>query len=261
MRSQWEALRAGLMRSIETREGFAAFEDLRSRVKCFESFKTATELVAAISSNTDLDARDPVLRTLVHATHDRGVRRLAQALLLLCFWPALDAMFRRRVGLFLSRPQDLASEIVARFTIEVQRIDLRRVACLTATLLRNTERNLVRAHRCERMVAARATTVTPEVAVTLPPEPVASSFGLPANQADGDSIEALGEWLRRAIGKEADLVVEAVLKGKARSEIAVTLGISHAAARKRLERALARARAAFLADPRSQTGASIAFAN
>jgi RNA polymerase sigma-70 factor (ECF subfamily) len=249
------------MRSIETREAVAAFEVLRSRSKVFEPFRTATELVVAISSSTDLDARDPALWILVHATHDRGVRRLAQALLLLCFWPALDAIFRRRVGLFLSRPQDLASEIVACFTNEVQRIDLRRVTCLTATLLRNTERNLVRAHRCERMVASRATAVTPEVAVTLPPEPVASSFGLPANQADADSIEALGDWLRRAIGKEGDLVVEAVLKGKARSDIAVTLGISHAAARKRLERALARARAAFLANSQSHTGASIAFAN
>lgn len=261
MRSHWEALRAGLMRSIETREATAVFEILRSRSKVFERFKTTTDFVVAISSSTDLDARDPALWLLVHATHDRDLRRLAQALLLLCFWPALDAIFRRRVGLFLSRPQDLASEIVARFTIEVQRIDLRRVACLTATLLRNTERNLVRAHRCERMVASRATAVTPEVAVMLPPEPVASSFGLPAGQADAESIEALSDWLRRAIGKEADLVVEAVLKGKARSDIAVTLGISHAAARKRLERALARVRVAFLADARSQMGASVAFSN
>jgi RNA polymerase sigma-70 factor (ECF subfamily) len=261
MRSHWEALRAGLVRSIGDREAIKGFEELRSRSKALAAFETAAELVASVSSNTDLDARDPILWALVGAAHERRVCRLAQTLLLLSFWPALDAIFHRRFCLFPMRPQDLASEIVARFTMEVQRVDLRRVACLTATLLRNTERNLVRARRCERKVAARVTDVTPDVAVIPPSEPVASSFGLPEGQTDADSIADLSDWLRRAIGHEADVVVDAVFGGKPRNEIAAALGISHAAARKRLERALTRARAAFLADRQSQAGSSIAFAN
>jgi hypothetical protein len=45
-------------------------------------------------------------------------------------------MFRRRFFLFPDRPRDLASEITASFTAEVQRVDPSRVGCLTATLYR-----------------------------------------------------------------------------------------------------------------------------
>jgi DNA-directed RNA polymerase specialized sigma24 family protein len=263
MRSSWEALRAGLLRSIQGREARATFDELKSRSRAFARFETPADLVAAVSPDADLDGRDPVLWALVTASHDRRIRRLSQALLILCLWPALDAMFRRRFLLFPNRPQDLASEIIARFTAEVHRVDPRRVACLTATLLRNTERNVVRARAAERRAAAKTTAVTPDVAVVLPPEPdrEASLFGLEANHSETDSVAALSKWLRAALGDDADLVVDAVFHRKRGPEIAASLGISHAAARKRLERALARARAALLVDARSQTAASVALAS
>src|SRR5438552_5265331 len=159
MRSSWEALRAGLLRSIQDREAHATFDELKSRSEAIARFETPVELVAAVSPDADLDARDPVLWALVAAARDRRTRRHAQALLILCLWPALDAMFRRRFFLFPDRPQDLASEITARFTAEVQRVDPRRVGRLTATLLRNTERNVVRARRAERKAAAKTTEI------------------------------------------------------------------------------------------------------
>jgi len=261
MRTRWITLRAGLVRSIEGREATRAFESLRSRFDAIRPYSTPTELVATIAGSNDLPARDPVLRALVLAAHDRGTRRLAQSLLLLCFWPALDAIFRRRASLFREQPQDLSSEIVAGFTIEVNRIDLRRVACLTATLLRNTDRNLVDARRRERTLASRSTAVKPDAAAVSPTEPEVSPFGLPTHQEDADAVATLRGWLQRAVGREADLVVEAVINGRNRRELAGALGISHAAARKRLARALGRARQAFLAEARSQHLDLPAFAN
>jgi len=263
MRSSWEALRAGLLRSIQGREVSAVFDELRSRSEAVARFESPTHLVAAVSPDADLDRRDPVLWALVAAARDRRTRRLAQALLILCLWPALDAMFRRRFLLFPDRPQDLASEIIARFTAEVHRVDPRRVACLTATLIRNTERNVVRTRRAERKVAAQRTDITPEAAVVMPPEPERepSRFGLAADQSDADSVSALSDWLHAALGDDADLVVDAVFRRKRGPQIAAALGISHAAARKRLERALGRARAALLIDRRSQAASPVALAS
>ncbi|HEX3696226.1 MAG TPA: hypothetical protein VH374_12655 [Polyangia bacterium] len=240
-----------------------AFDQLKARLEAFAAFETPIDLVAAVSPCVDLDGRDPVLWGLVAATRERRTRRIAQALLILCFWPALDAMFRRRFFLFPGRPQDLASEIIARFTAELQRVDARQVACLTATLLRNTERNVVRARRAERRLAAKSTEVTPGMAMVMPPEPEmdSSPFGLPAGCAEPASIAALSDWLRGALGEDADLVVDAVFRRKRGRQIAASLGISHAAARKRLERALARARAALLVDRESHPAASVALSS
>jgi DNA-directed RNA polymerase specialized sigma24 family protein len=260
MRSLWESLRAGLVRSLGASEAITTFAELRSRSDALAGVGSPAELAASLSSDAGLDARDPTLWALVDAARDRRVGRLAQNLLLLGFWPALDAIFRRRFSLF-TNPQDLASEIVASFTLEVQRVDLRRVTCLTATLLRNTDRNLTR-RRCAEMRLARSSTqVAPDVATVEQPEPFTSPFGLTVNQSDADSIAALTTWLHHAIGDEAGVVVDAVLAGKTSTQIAARLGISHAAARKRLCRALARARVAFFAENQSQPGASTAFAN
>jgi DNA-directed RNA polymerase specialized sigma24 family protein len=263
MRSNWEALRSGLLHSLEDRASFESFHVMRSRFEALDGFESPAELLASISRSRDLDARDPALWALVSAARERRTRRLAQALLLLCFWPALDAIFHRRFSLFPRRPEDLASEIVARFTTEVQRVDIHRVRHLTATLLRNTERNILRVRRRERRAAARTTEVKPEHAVTPPPNPEEepSPFGLPAGHAEHESIEALSAWLRRALGGDAEIVIEAIFRGKRRTQIAASLGISHAAARKRIERALVRVRALFLEGAESQPPEWVALAS
>jgi DNA-directed RNA polymerase specialized sigma24 family protein len=99
------------------------------------------------------------------------------------------------------------------------------------------------------------------VATVEQPESFTSPFGLAVHQSDADSIAALSTWLHHAIGDEADVVVDAVLAGMTCAQIAKRIGISHAAARKRLCRALARARVAFFAEQESQVGSSTAFAN
>lgn len=105
MRSRWEGLRAGLMQWIESREAALVFDDLRTRAEVLESYSCPKEVVEALSHASDLRAKDRVLQVLVAAAGEGSTRRLAQALLLLCLWPGLDALFRRRVIFFRSEPR------------------------------------------------------------------------------------------------------------------------------------------------------------
>lgn len=253
MRSRWEGLRAGLMHWIESREAVLVFDELRLRAAALEPYASPKEIVEALSHASDLRAKDRVLQVLVAAAGEGSTRRLAQALLLLCLWPGLDALFRRRIAFFRSEPQDLEAEIVERFTTSVQRIDLRRVNCLTATLIRNTERELVDARRREVAVAAKTFEVPPDFADASSTAVYAAPFGVPCGRWDASSIARLRGWLERTVGSDADLVVDAVIFDKSRRELAETRGISCVAARQRLGRALTRARRAFLSDDQSQT--------
>ena len=164
--------------------------------------------------------------------------------------------------LFQREAHDIELEIVERFIAQIRRIDLGRVACLAATLVRNTERDLVDARVRERARAAKCDAVTPDAlaapdAVDEPPP--ASPFGLPAGQSDVAHVAGLRRWLLSAVGPDADLIVDAVIHGRSRLDLAASRGISHAAARKRLERALARARHALIEQTQSQPAATAAW--
>lgn len=263
MRSHWEALHAGLMRSIEGCEAFRSFRKLQARRQALARFDGPAATVAfLVHEGSDLRARDRVFRGLVEEIQEKGpARRIAHVLLLLGLWPGLDAVFRRRRHFFRSDVTELETEIVDQFTAQVQRIRLQRVACLAATLVMNTEREIVDARIRERSFAASCEAVTPEALAAPPPSepPPPSLFGLPSDQSDADDVAALRRWLAPVVGRDLDLVVETVLHGKSRLQVATAMGISHAAARKRLERALARARQAFLLNNPSQQAAPSAF--
>lgn len=263
MRSSWEALHAGLMRSIEAPDAVRSFEELQGGTAALSQFRSPATAAAFLAhEGSDLQQKDQILRGLVEEVHDKGpARRIAHVLLLLGLWPGLDAVFRRRRRLFRGDVQDLETEIVDQFTAQVQGIRLQRVTCLAATLVLNTEREVVDACVRERSLAARSEAVTPEaIAAPAPAEsPLASVFGLPSDQSDAEDVAALRRWLEPVVGRDVDLVVDAVFHGKSRLELAAALGISHAAARKRLERALARARHAFLLNHASQQATHSAF--
>lgn len=261
MRSHWEALRAGLLRSIEGHEAKLVFERLRREVEILALYPTPTSLVDAIAGSDDLDTKGTVLGALVRSAHEPWSRRLAQSLLLLSLWPALDGLFLRHLRFFRHRPEDLVSELALHFSVAVSRIDLRRVTCLTATLVRNTERNLVYHHRLERAAAKLAVELTPEAAATAAPDPATLVFRPRKGDAPADSMVAIRAWLERVLGNEADLVMDAVIYGKSGPDIAAALGVSHAAARKRIERALTKARRTFVVGNRSQTQPATALAN
>ena len=84
-------------------------------------------------------------------------------------------------------------------------------------------------------------------------------FGIPCGRWDAHALAGLRSWLEHAVGPDADLVMDAVVLGKSGQELAESFGVSHAAARKRLGRALVRARHAFLGEGQSQTAAAARF--
>jgi len=259
MRSSWEEIRRGLLQWIESREAVATFERLAKRAPALERFSRPGALVDAVAKTADLVAKDRVLAALITATGARETRRLAQALLLLCLWPGLDAIFHRRIIFFRRDPQELAAEIVDRFTRCVHRIDLRRVNRITATLVRNTERDLVDARRKESAVETRAVELPAELPERREGQASESPFGVPCGRWDATAIAGLRSWLSRAVGRDADLVIEAILLEKSGSELARSFGLSPVAARKRLGRALVRARHAFRSDGSSQPAADARF--
>jgi hypothetical protein len=263
MRSTWEALHAGLMRSLEGPEAVRSFEDLQARTVALSRFRSPVATAAFLAhEGSDLREKDQILRGLVREVHDKGpARRIAHVFLLLGLWPGLDAVFRRRRRLFRGEVQDIETEIVDQFTAQVQRIPLQRVVCLAATLVLNTEREIVDARIRERRFATSCDTAALEALPAPPPveQPAPSPFGLPGSQSDAQDVAALRGWLEPVVGRDLDLVVETVLHGKSRLAVATAMGISHAAARKRLERALARARQAFLLNHASQQATPSAF--
>src|SRR5262245_57609993 len=97
MRTRWEELHAGLLRSIDRRESVEAFEELQRRSPPLAPFGGASALVEfLIGKGNSLVRRDRVLRCLVEEASRGSAKRIALALLLLGLWPALDSIFRKR---------------------------------------------------------------------------------------------------------------------------------------------------------------------
>ncbi|HLK90203.1 MAG TPA: hypothetical protein VKZ18_09935 [Polyangia bacterium] len=256
MRSRWEVLHTELLRSLDGSWSTRRFVDLQARFPVLEGFAQPIDVVQYVAQEDELDGRDLILRPLVYATSDRRFRPLAQTIVMICLWSGLDALFRRRLALFRD-PDHLATEIVDSFTLALHRIDLGRVACLTATLVRNTERELLEARARERS-RGRTTPEEPEqIEAIAPVSGNTSVFGLPDDLTTSGTLTGLRTWLERNVGSDAELVLQATILERSRSEIAAALGITSAAARKRLERALVRARHAFVAESESQNAASV----
>ena len=191
----------------------------------------------------DSEAKDRVIRELVLALKAGQAPAVVTSVLLLGLWPGLDAAFNRRARLFRQQP-DLGGELLQRFIAEARDMDLTRVNRVAATLVRNTERRVLQAQLRQMAVVTVPQALSAGVA---DPSSVAGwvslvSFAMPSGRSDIESVAVLRSWLRGVVGRDGDLVADAVLLGRTRSELAGDLGLSPVAVRKRLQRALARAR-------------------
>jgi RNA polymerase sigma-70 factor (ECF subfamily) len=152
-------------------------------------------------------------------------------LVLLALWPGLDAIMRRSLRRKLGCTDELPSEILARATEAIRCLDLGRVNWIATTVLRNIERDIVRA--CQR--EARRQQQQVEIKSN---EPAANLF---AGEC-GISRDLLHDEIRRIIGPDAWLVIRVAIEGFSQTEAAVELGLSESAARKRYQRAIGRLR-------------------
>lgn len=245
MRAHWENLHAGLGRAIRTLRANRAFADMTRGHPELARFGEPGTVVAFLTGRSgDPDAKDRVLATLVHLVQHREHTALASPLLWLGLWPGLDGIYRRRLRHF-ARAEELVSALGDAFTGIVDRLDLRSVRRVAASLVRSTERHMMD-HQKRRWVEDQRIPIVPEETDELgastwrcSPSPV---LGLVPGRSLASELEALRGWLASAIGGDADLLLAVLVFDETQHAAGAELGLSPEASRKRCQRALRRIR-------------------
>ncbi|MDX5463679.1 MAG: sigma-70 family RNA polymerase sigma factor [Alphaproteobacteria bacterium] len=178
----------------------------------------------------DQGQKNLILSTLVRSAQGDGpASDCALTMLLLALWPGLDAIRRRSIWRRIGTAEEVASDVLARTTEAVRGLDLGRVNWIAATVLRNVERDLIRTRQRDQ---ARE-----YLASGADPDEVADS-GESGIGAAG--YARLNGAVRKLLGDDALLVIRVAIEGFSQAEVAVELGLTEAAARKRYQRAMRR---------------------
>jgi hypothetical protein len=247
MRSCWEALRASLVRSIRTLQADREFCALKSQLRSLEPFGDPGALLAHLHWTAgDLDAKDVILGELVTSVQCRWHRELATALLWLGLWPGLDAVYNRRLKHFQRDPDELVSLIGEAFTLLVERLDLKAVHRVAATLVRSTERDLMAVRRKDwEEEARRASDAEQErffrekaAEEHSTSERVESELGWRPGHGLTERPSALTSWLMPVVGDDTELLISVLVVEETQREAGHRLGATHDATRKRVQRAL-----------------------
>lgn len=225
----WSGIRDDLIRSSTTLQSQRDYRAMRTAEPVLQPYADTAALLGALHhGHLDHETRNAILAALVRASQEGDrIADLALRVLLLALWPGLDAIrgrcLRRRVG---SR-DEIASELLARTTEQVQTLDLRRVNRIAATVLRNVERDLLR--------AAHRETARQQSCAALEPDWLEA----PPSWAEQLRLRVeLRRDLTAVIGRDADLVLGVALDGASQIDMGMALGLSEPAARKRYQRAV-----------------------
>lgn len=241
MRGRWEIVRAALVSTITTLDAERDFRRSRESETALRRFESPSGLVFYLTSpGGDLGEKDRVYSALVAVVQSRVDRaEVATAILWLGLWPALDAIYRRKLRFFNRSPDELVSALCEHFAAAIGSADLARIRRLAATLTMNTERRLVddlkRRWKAEARHAdlpdddrlARQREVTPEF--------------LGACSEPQETAELRARLILIVGPRDVDLVL-AVSQGESQRAAAERLGLTHDVARKRYQRALDRIR-------------------
>ncbi len=178
------------------------------------------------------DQKNLILAALARAAHSDGHKGdCALTLMLLALWPGLDAIRRRSIWRKVGTSDEITADILGRTTEAIRGLELQRVNWIAATILRNVERDILRAHQREAgRQSLRSETEPDEIA---------------AEDGSGDAAISEAQLLRDLrllVGADAILVIRVAVEGFSQAEAGVELGLSEAAARKRYQRATQRLR-------------------
>ena len=243
MRALWKQIHADFERTLNLHASKTQFEALRLRHSVLGRFIDTTAVLDYLHSrNGDPDDKNLILATLVAAAQQHQFDRdIASTMVWLALWPGLDAIYRRLWRHFRTDPSELAAEIAGRFAMGLQRADLNRINRVAATLITNVERDIRDGLR-RRWAEAATHEELPDPDEFGSHASTSPCFGLPAG-TDPDVVASfVHRVLTDLIGSDADIVVAVVLMGEGQRDVAVRLGLSHDAVRKRYQRALARLR-------------------
>ncbi len=229
----WHEIRDHLMQSSSTLSFQRSFDAIRRARPTFTPFRDPAALLDRLHrSSGDPDQKNLILSALVDAAQGSGPSSdCALTLLLLALWPGLDAIRRRSIWRKIGSADEVASDVLARTTEAVRSLDLRRVNWIAATVLRNVERDMVRARQRE---AARES-LTSDI------EPNDVSADQAGRQPTAEDAH-LRDDLRKLLGADALLVIRVAIEGFSQAEVGVELDLTEAAARKRYQRAMRKLR-------------------
>jgi RNA polymerase sigma-70 factor (ECF subfamily) len=219
------------MRSTQTDSFQRKFSALCRAEAAIASFPEPQALIAHLHGrHGDPKEKNGILAALIRAAQEKPPHKeTAGTLLWLALWPGLDALHRRLARYFRHDPEDLVSRIAARLTREIATLDLEHVSRVAATMLMNIERDIKRTLAVENRERQAAGQAAQDITDTI--------------QAPDDG-EDFARLLSLLSASDTDLVMAVVIRGETQGEAAKRLGLSHDAARKRLQRALKRLAAA-----------------
>ena len=231
MRACWEAVYRNLTESTRTLKAEQAFAQMKKRDGRLARFADPASLLSYLRrEDTDLDAKDDVYAALVTAAQSGMAHaRVATELAWLGLWPALDAIYRRKLAYFFSAPEELVSEIGSIFTFHLDRIDVDNVSRVASTVVRSVERDIMDARHRLWKRESRSRDLPSDEALTGEDERF-----VVARQELGE----LRQWLASVVGDDADMVIAVVVHGMSQQDLARELGTTYDAARKRFQRAI-----------------------
>ena len=227
----WHEIRDQIMHSASTLSFQRSFDAIRREQGPVLGYRDPAALLDALHQKAgSTDQKNLILVALASAGHSDGhTGDCALTLMLLALWPGLDAIRRRSIWRRLGTADEVASDVLARTTEAVRGLDLGRVNWIAATVLRNVERDMIRVRQRD--------TAREHLASGADPDEVADS----GDSGIGETGYArLNGAVRKLLGDDALLVIRVAIEGFSQAEVAVELGLTEAAARKRYQRAMRR---------------------
>ncbi|AZQ67645.1 sigma-70 family RNA polymerase sigma factor [Silicimonas algicola] len=231
MSLSWPALHARLLARSTRLDAHRAYQLLQCRENGGLPAGDIGTLLTFLHDPGDPEAKNRILRTLVAASADSEI---PTTIVILALWPGLSGVrlrLRRATG---DRRDNLDDELLSELALAIRTLELSRVERVAATLLMNLERDLRRRFGGEAKVTAGPFPVE-ELVDGLGAAPL---FTCGNGQAAGRAL--LARDVQLCLGDDADLVLRVAVDGETQAEAAAALGITHDAARKRYQRAIAR---------------------
>jgi DNA-directed RNA polymerase specialized sigma24 family protein len=253
MRARWEGLHTALVGSVTTLEMNRQFEQARKATPELQPFATVTSFLEFLErESSDLEDKNTIYSALVRAVQaPASWAPLAWGVLWCGMWSGLDAVYQRQRRYFANDPEELISLISEVFTTLVGDLDLQCVQRVAATLVRSTERDVVRTRQRQRATELGAELRdSPPLAGSLDgstepvetpdvPDPSGishSALGIPVGLSREAQAAAVHRWLLEAVGEDATLFLAVVVLGQDPRQIAQQAGLSYVALRKRIQR-------------------------
>ncbi|WP_054008828.1 sigma-70 RNA polymerase sigma factor region 4 domain-containing protein [Cypionkella psychrotolerans] len=233
MRASWQALYSDLVQATNRLRFQTEFTQICQAHRALCGWRDPGDLMDRLHAPVgDPAIRNDMLRALVIvAQGDARRSEVATTLLLLALWPGLDAVHGRLCRYYPHARHEIGAEILGRVTLGILNMDLDAVQKVAATLVMNTQRDIHRSLKRQRDETRSQISWD---------DTCAHALIVPTDDAERISVMDWRARLVPLLGKDTELFLRIMVLGETQAEAGRALGLSHAAARKRHQRALAR---------------------